>query len=64
MAWLTCIPNRIVGHNPCYTPSKIGTVTGVSGSVETAAVCLLNAVFHLAVFHIIGLPTQDNKKHI
>ena len=53
-----------VGHNPCYTPTNIDTVTGGSGSIEMAVVCSINAVLHTAVFQIIDIPTHGKKKHI
>ena len=39
-------------------------VTGVTSSMETAAVNLLNAVLHTAVFYIISIPTQDKDNHL
>ena len=44
-------------HNPCYKPTKMGTDTGHSGSMEIAAVSSLHDIFHATVFHIIGMPT-------
>ena len=39
-------------------------VTGGISSMETAAVNLLNAVLHTAVFYIISIPTQDKDNHL
>ena len=44
-------------HNPCYKPTKMGTVTDHSGSMEIAAVSSLHDIFHATVFHIICMPT-------
>ena len=44
-----------MGHAPCYQPTKIGTVTGASGSMKTVTVDLINAVLYSAVFEIIGM---------
>ena len=52
-----------VDHNPCYTPTTICIVTEGSGSMEMATVHSINTVFHAAVFHIIGIPTQVKKKY-
>ena len=41
---------RGMGHNSCYTPIRIGTVAGGSGSMETAIVRILNAVLYPEVF--------------
>ena len=35
---------KFVGHNICYTPTKVGTVLGSSSSMGVAAVCLLNTL--------------------
>ena len=43
-AWMHT--QRDVSHNSCYTPTKIGAVTGGSGSMETATVRILNTALH------------------
>ena len=53
-----------VDHNPCYTPTKIGAVTGVSGSMEIAAVRSINAVLYAAVFQIICMIIQGKEKYL
>ena len=53
-----------VRHNQCYVPNKIGTVTGGSGSVETAAVHSVNAELHTAVFQITDTIIQGREKHL
>ena len=55
---------RGVGHNICYTPTKIGTIIGGSSSMETSAVRLLNAVLQSAVFQIIGIATHGKEKSV
>ena len=50
-----------VGHNPCYTPNNIGTVTGGSSNMDMASVCLLNAVLHAVGFIIISIPYWARK---
>ena len=53
-----------VGRNPCYTPTKIGTATGGSGSMKMALVPLSNDVLPAAVFQIVGMTTQGNDNHL
>ena len=53
----------MVWLDPCYTPTKISTVTGGSGNTETAAVGLSNAPLHTAVFSIISIPTDVKVNH-
>ena len=43
---IACVDIQQSGdHNPCYIPTKIGMVTGGSGSMEMAAVSSLHDVF-------------------
>ena len=51
-------------HNPCYIPTKIGMVTGGSGSMEMAAVSSLHDILHSTVFQIIGIATQGKGKYL
>ena len=51
-------------HNPCYISNKKGVVTGSSGSMERAAVSLLDDVLHIAVIQIIGISTHDKVKQL
>ena len=37
-------------HNPCYTPTKIGMVTGGSGCMEMAVVSSVHDVLYATVF--------------
>ena len=53
------LTQRGVDHHPCYTSSKIGTVTGRNGSMETAALHLVNVILHALVFQIIVMTKQD-----
>ena len=53
-----------VDQNPCYAPTKLGTVIWGSSSIETAAACFLNAALHAAEFHIISIPTQVNENQL
>ena len=52
-----------VDQNPGYTPTKIGTITGVSSSVETVTVHLFNAVLHSAASHIIDIADPGKNKN-
>ena len=45
------------------TTPPIMVTRGIS-SMETAAVNLLNAVLHKAVFYIISIPTHDKDNHL
>ena len=55
---------RDVGHDPYYTPTQIGTVTGGNGSMEMAIVCILNTALYSVVLHINGISTQVKEKHL
>ena len=37
-------------HNPCYTPTKIGMVTGGNGCMEMAVVSSVHDVLYATVF--------------
>ena len=45
-----------------HIPTKIGAVISVGGGMEISAVRLFNAILHLAVFQIIGIPTKGEEK--
>ena len=60
MTWMHTQPGG--DHNPCYTSTKMGMVTGRSGSMEMAAVSSLHDLLHITVFHIIGMATQGKAK--
>ena len=50
-------------HNPCYTLTKIGMVTGGIASVEIGAVRSLHDLVHATVFQIIVMVTQNKSTH-
>ena len=52
---------RIVGHDICYSPTRMVTVTGSRGSMETAAMCVVNVLLHPVVFQIISIPTYGKE---
>ena len=62
--WLTCIHNGVWAILYAIHPLTIGTFTGGSGSMETAAVNLLNSVLHAAVSQIIAMIKYGNDKHL
>ena len=56
---MTCMhTQRGADHNPCYTPNKVGTVTGGTGSMGIAMVRSIHDVLYASVYQIIGMTTH------
>ena len=56
---MDCVHTQQGGdHNPYYTLTKIGMVTGGTRGMEMAAVRSLHEVLHATVFQIIGIATH------
>ena len=61
---MICMHNQQGGdHNPYYTPTTMGMITGGGSSMEMAVVHSLYDVLHEAVFHIISMSTQVKNKN-